>query len=254
MITSISNTQVKQIEKLHKSSRERRRTGCYVVEGLRMFCEVPKDKLERAYVTETFAREHEELLSGTSYELVNDTVIRAMSDTMTPQGVLCVVRQQTWTEKDVAGGCCPFIIALENIQDPGNLGTIVRTAEGAGVTGILMSRDTADIYNSKTVRSTMGSIFRVPFAYTEDIVDAARRMSDNHIKTFGGDLDGTDVYEQDYTGPTAFFLGNEGNGLTDRLKEVLTCRIRIPMLGRVESLNVATAATVLMYETLRQRK
>lgn len=254
MITSTSNPQIKQIEKLHKSARERRITGCYLVEGLRMFSEVPQDKLEKAYVTEAFLREHESMFSGKTYELVSENVFQAMSDTTTPQGVLCIVKQQIWTLETLLDTACPLIIALENLQDPGNLGTIIRTAEGAGVTGVVMSRDTVDIYNSKVVRATMGSVFRVPFVYTEDIIKTACQMKDKGIRTYGGDLQGTDVYEGDYRDATAFFIGNEGQGLTKALRASLMYNIRIPMKGHVESLNAATAATVLMYETMRQRR
>lgn len=253
MITSTANAQIKQIEKLHKSARERKKTGLYLAEGLRMFMEVPAAQMEKAYATERFYEEHRELFAGCDYELVSETVFKEMSDTMTPQGVLMVLRQREGQLQDILQTECPFIIALENLQDPGNLGTIIRTAEGAGVTGIIMSRDTVDIYNSKVVRSTMGSIFRVPFVYVENIIDAAKQMRQMGIHTYGGHLHGDNAYNQNYKEPSAFFIGNEGNGLTRQLTDVLMHRITIPMEGNVESLNAATAATVLMYETLRQR-
>lgn len=253
MITSTANAQIKQIEKLHKSARERRKTGLYLAEGLRMFTEVPAHELKTAYATERFYEEHIELFENRACELVSEAVFQAMSDTMTPQGVLMVLRQKQWQLQDILQADSPFIIALENLQDPGNLGTIIRTAEGAGVTGVIMSRDTVDIYNSKVVRSTMGSIFRVPFVYVEDIVETANQMREIGIHTYGGHLQGTNAYTQNYREPCAFFIGNEGNGLTKQLADVLIHRITIPMMGHVESLNAATAATVLMYETMRQR-
>jgi TrmH family RNA methyltransferase len=147
----------------------------------------------------------------------------------------------------------PLLIALENLQDPGNLGTIIRTAEGAGVTGVIMSKDTVDIYNPKVVRSTMGSIFRIPFCYVEDFVEEMKRLNDSGIVTFSAHLQGTSFYDQNYRKPTAFVIGNEGNGLTDAVSGVTCQKISIPMMGQVESLNAATAATVLMYEAMRQR-
>lgn len=253
MITSMANAQIKQIEKLHKSARERKKAGLYVAEGLRMFAEVPREQLYGAYTTERFYEEHRELFADCNFELVSDAVFKGISDTLTPQGVLMVLKQKQWELADILHADTPFIIALENLQDPGNLGTIIRTAEGAGVTGVIMSRDTVDIYNSKVVRSTMGSIFRVPFVYVEDIIATAVQMKHMGIHTYGGHLHGTDVYAENYREPVAFFIGNEGNGLTVQLADSLMHRITIPMKGHVESLNAATAATVLMYETMRQR-
>ena len=149
----------------------------------------------------------------------------------------------------------PFFMVLENIQDPGNLGTILRTAEGAGVTGILMSRDTVDIFNPKTIRSTMGSVYRVPFLYVEDICEIVWELKNKGICTYAAHLKGTGSYdEQDYTKGTAFLIGNEGNGLTDQLADLADTYIRIPMYGQLESLNAAVASAVLMYETQRQRR
>ncbi len=254
MISSSSNPQIKEIIKLNKSARERKKKDCFVVEGLRMFSEVPEDQLVRVYATEQFYKEHRRMFDGRDYELVAENVFKGMSDTMTPQGVLCIVRQAHWRPEDILGMKNPLIIVLESLQDPGNLGTILRTAEGAGVTGILMSCDTVDIYNSKAVRATMGSVFRVPFAYVEKLPELALHMRELGICSFAGHLKGTDIYAEDYSGATAFFIGNEGGGLSEELTDAACRRVKIPMLGKVESLNAATAATVLMYEALRQRK
>ena len=132
---------------------------------------------------------------------------------------------------------------------------ILRTAEGAGVNGILMSRDTVDIFNPKTIRSTMGSVYRVPFLYVEDICETVRKLKNKGISAYAAHLKGTGSYdEQDYTKGTAFLIGNEGNGLTDELADLADTYIRIPMYGKVESLNAAIASAVLMYEAQRQRR
>ena len=133
------------------------------------------------------------------------------------------------------------------------MGTIVRTAEGAGVTGIIMSSGTVDIYNPKVVRSTMGSIFRVPFMYTEDLPGCIEKLNEKGYMTYSAHLQGKSFYDFDYTKPTVFVMGNEGNGLSDEMCEATNNKILIPMKGMVESLNVATASTVLMYEAMRQR-
>lgn len=253
MITSGSNSQMKQIIKLHKSARERKKTDSYLVEGLRMFLEVPPGQLIKAYATEAFYEAHRSLFADKPYELVGENVFKGMSDTIAPQGILCVVKKAHWQLEELLETEKPLLIALENIQDPGNLGAIIRTAEGAGAAGIIMSRDTVDVYNSKTVRATMGSIFRVPFVYAEDMVQMAKGLQEAGVHTYAGHLQGTDMYAEDYTGATAFFIGNEGNGLTNGLAAAVSNRIRIPMKGKVESLNAAAAAAVLMYEAMRQR-
>ena len=186
---------------------------------------------------------------------MEDRVFKTMSDTMTPQGILAVVRQPVSSLEKLLNDPAPFFMVLENIQDPGNLGTILRTAEGAGVNGILMSRDTVDIFNPKTIRSTMGSVYRVPFLYVEDICETVRKLKNKGISAYAAHLKGTGSYdEQDYTKGTAFLIGNEGNGLTDELADLADTYIRIPMYGKVESLNAAIASAVLMYEAQRQRR
>ena len=148
----------------------------------------------------------------------------------------------------------PLLILVENLQDPGNLGTILRMGEGAGVTGVIMSSNTVDIYNPKTIRSTMGSIFRVPFVYVQDFSDAVSQCKNAGIKVYAAHLDGKNTYlGEDYREGTAFLIGNEGNGLTEDITKQADTLIRIPMQGEVESLNAAIACTILTYEAVRQR-
>lgn len=256
MITSTSNQQIKNLLQLQKKSKVRKEQGIFVVEGVRMFREAPADWIIKTYVSQEFLKKEEaSVLKGREYEIVEDRVFKTMSDTMTPQGILAVVKQPSNNLETLLDASAPFFMVLENIQDPGNLGTILRTAEGAGVTGILMSRDTVDIFNPKTIRSTMGSVYRVPFLYVEDICETVRELKNKGICTYAAHLKGTGSYdEQDYTKGTAFLIGNEGNGLTDQLADLADTYIRIPMYGQLESLNAAVASAVLMYETQRQRR
>ena len=146
-------------------------------------------------------------------------------------------------------------MVLETLQDPGNLGTILRAGEGAGITALVMDESTADIYNPKVIRSTMGSIYRVPFVYVEDLSKACLAMKEKGIRLFAAHLDGAVSYDEaDYTGPCAFLIGNEARGLKDETAALSDCRVKIPMAGQVESLNAAVAASVLMFETARQRR
>ena len=245
--------------KYRKSAKERRKQGVFLVEGIRMFVEIPETWCQEVYMTEDFLERHQGQIPKyllSKLELVAPHVMEAMTDTKTPQGVISVVAQPIYSIEEVCmqkEDSEPLILALENLQDPGNLGTIVRTAEGAGVTGIVMSRETVDIYNPKVVRATMGSIFRVPFCYVENLTDWIASMNVREVGTYSAHLQGTSFYDFDYQKPTIFCIGNEGNGLTDALSQTTMHKIKIPMMGNVESLNAATAATVLMYEAMRQR-
>ena len=256
MIESTANKQVRNLIQLIKKAKVRRETQTFVVEGIRMFREVPKERLVQTYVSENFLekQENHEVLKGIHYEVMTDKVFAAVSDTQTPQGILCVVRQKEYTLEEILKKEHPFLMILENLQDPGNLGTIFRTAEGAGVDGIIMRSDTVDIYNPKTVRSTMGSLYRMPFFYEKDLKDAVKRIKEKKVSVYAAHLKGKQAYYlENYRRGCAFLIGNEGNGLTDELTALADTYIRIPMEGQVESLNAAIAAAVLMYEVKRQR-
>ena len=231
-----------------------------------MFEEVPEERLLEIYVTEHFYKKEKALVdakhkkSSCQLEVLTDTVMNFVSDTKTPQGVLCVVTQENqgekWLEKELTDPeHTPLIMLLDNLQDPGNMGTILRTAEAAGVTGIILSSDCVDVYNPKVIRSTMGSVFRVPFVYVDDVIGVILRMKEHGICTYATHLAGKLAYDEpDYWEPTAFFVGNEGNGLRDQVAELADTYIKIPMAGQVESLNAAIAATVVMFEAGRQRR
>lgn len=253
MITSSTNGQIKNLIKLQKSGKARKEQGVFVAEGLRLFREIPKEQVVKAYVTEEFFEKNKELLQGMDYELVSGAVLKEASDTKTPQGILAVVKMFYHSLEEIQEIKNPCFMVLENIQDPGNLGTIIRTSEGAGVSAILMTEDTVDIYNSKVVRSTMGSIFRMPF-FVLSIEEIFDFLEERNIISYGAHLEGQDFYKENYKISCAFFIGNEGNGLTKETAKRVKKKIKIPMYGQVESLNAAIASTVLMYEAMRQRR
>ena len=284
VITSTGNARIRNVINLKNKAKERREQDLFLVEGIRMFLEAPADRIIQVYLSESFYRKNgknaqvQKLLSACSFELVSDAVFEAMSDTRTPQGVICLIRQFHYRPADLAGNngradltgershndqagngrledTPPLLMVLEDIQDPGNLGTILRTGEGAGVTGILMSAGCVDIYNPKVIRSTMGSVYRVPFAITKDLKGTLEDWKQRGITLYAAHLDGKRSYDlEDYAGPTAFLIGNEGNGLTDDTARLADHYIRIPMLGQVESLNAGVASALLMYEAARQRR
>ena len=262
MITSTSSSQVKHVISLLSKAKERKKNNEYVVEGIRMVSEAPADLLVKIYMSERFQNNNSEYvkelvkkqgISDDSIEIVADNVFDRMSQTQTPQGIMAVVRMKDNSLSDMLSGN-PLLILVENLQDPGNLGTIIRMGEGAGVTGVIMSPNTVDIYNPKTIRSTMGSIFRVPFIYVQDFGEAVSECQKSGVNVYAAHLDGNNTYlGEDYSTPTAFLIGNEGNGLTDDITKQADTLIRIPMEGEVESLNAAIACTILTYEAVRQR-
>lgn len=255
MITSTSNRQMKNLSQLIKKSKVRKEQGLFVVEGRKMFQEVPKAWLKQVYASESFAKENGELLADGKFELVSDAVFKAVSDTQTPQGILCLVEQPSYELSDLMQGEKTHLLILEGIQDPGNLGTMLRTGEGAGITGVIMNRTTVDLFNPKTIRSTMGSIYRMPYVVTDDLAGTVRGLKADGVKVYAAHLKGKMQYDEpDYTGASAFLIGNEGNGLTDEIADLADTYIRIPMCGQVESLNAAISATLLMYEANRQRR
>ena len=261
MITSTANQQVKLLVQLNKKRKLRDERGVFVVEGPKMFREAPKERIEKVYFSETFYEKHKETLTkriqadGLEFEVMQDHIFKTASDTQTPQGVLCIVRQQASDLPTLLRAEKPLLLLLENLQDPGNLGTILRTAEGAGVTGVILSKGCVDLYNPKTIRSTMGSVYRMPVLTVDSISDILPELKKQGVRTYAAHLRGEHFYDQeDFRGKTAFFIGNEGNGLSDELSGQADCLIKIPMQGQVESLNAAMAAGILMYETSRQRR
>ena len=260
IISSESNGQIKEIIKLQKQARERKKTKKFVVEGIKMVQEaINFKKLDKMYVSESAlektAQSIGKKIEKIPYEIVADNVFRQISDTVTPQGVLAVVNMPEYDIKDILSDDRKSWILLDDLRDPGNLGTIFRTAEAAGVTGILLSKDCVDVYNPKVIRSTMGAVFRMPFLYVEDLPEKIKELQKKSIKTYAAHLRGENAYdEEDYTTGCAFLIGNEGNGLRDEVADCADCLIRIPMEGEAESLNAAVAAAVLMFEAGRQRR
>lgn len=266
MITSTSNQQMKQVSALLKKAKERREKKSFVVEGPKMVQEVPVEWLKAVYVSEFFEKnpENQMLLKELEtkckkvqavYEIVADSVFKSVSDTQTPQGIMAIVSMPEYTMKQLLQGEKTHLLILESIQDPGNLGTMVRTGEGAGITGVIMNKTTVDLFNPKTIRSTMGSIYRVPFMVTENLAETMVALKEKGISLYAAHLKGQHAYdEEDYTKACGFLIGNEGNGLTDEIADLADTYIKIPMEGQVESLNAAISATLLMYEANRQRR
>lgn len=284
----LTNAKIKEIQKLTEKSKARREAGLFVIEGPRMFIETPLEWIEEIYVTQRFLdnadsgllgmaegpsidgdsttgsvenshSDHStsirasEMITWMNHEVVTEEQMKKLTDTVTPQGILCVVRQPSYTMEDIINHPGHrLIMILEDIQDPGNLGTIFRTAEGAGASGIIMTKGCADLFNPKVVRSTMGSIYRVPFFVTDDIEQTISLVKNAQIEVFAAHLKGEHFYDEIEYKDAAFLIGNEGRGLKDSTASLADTYIKIPMSGELESLNASMAAGILMYEHNRQ--
>ena len=281
MITSTANQQVKHLIQLQNKAKLRDEEGVFVLEGKKVYDELRKYRpqfLVMTYLSESFykqiAETEPEYLEGVNYEILADNVFKEAAETVTPQGVLAIVKQPKYeleellrknaerypqyiegSEKRAEEGLDDMesplrFIFLENLRDPGNLGTILRTAEGAGMTGVILSKGSVDIFNPKVIRSTMGSIFRVPFLYVEDTLAAMSLLQKYGVKLYAAYLNGSEEYDKiSYAKRSAILIGNEANGLQEETAMAADARVRIPMAGELESLNAAVAAAILMYHT-----
>ena len=262
MITSSGNARVKQVVQWQTKAKERRKDKVFLAEGLKMFEEAPENAILEVYLSQETEQKNKvqtgskiwEKLQRTGYETVSGEVFAKMSDTRTPQGILTVLKQPEYRLEELLKVKKPLFVVLENLQDPGNLGTILRTGEGAGITGVIMNNNTVDIFNPKTIRATMGSIYRVPFLYVSNWEETLEKLHMQGIHIYAAHLKGKTFYDSfSFREPSAFLIGNEGNGLTKETADRAENYLKIPMEGQVESLNAAVAAALLMYEAHRQR-
>lgn len=276
IISSKDNKRIKYIRSLLEKGNIRKKNHQFVVEGIKLVDEA----LEYGKVLEVVCAVslYDELISGdlsgnrllaendknitnyvkkgSSLLVVSDTVFKSISETKTPQGILAVAEMPDYRLLDkgfleqayTKNGKIKLLV-LEDTADPGNLGTIMRTAEAAGVTGVIMGKGTVDIFNPKVVRSTMGSIFRLPFAYEEDLKETIKELKKQGISFYATHLKGEKSYKDiKYSDRSAILVGNEARGLSYDVADLADTYVLIPMQGKVESLNAAVAAALMMYE------
>ncbi|MDF2522545.1 MAG: methyltransferase, TrmH family, group 3 [Clostridiales bacterium] len=260
-ITSSQNPVIKEIKSL-KIRKNREEKQLFFIEGIRFVEEALKEGVaietilfsDRLYET----RGGEDIISQIregDYETYHlpDKLFQEISDTENPQGIIAVVKMKQYKLEEIIDEG-DFFLILDSLQDPGNMGTIIRTADAAGVTGIIISRGCVDIYNPKVLRSTMGSIFHIPFCFSESLPEAIRQLKEQGIKVFAAHLDGKlNYFDADMKCGTAIIIGNEANGISQETAEQSDSFVKIPMPGRSESLNASVAASLLMYEVVRQR-
>lgn len=266
-ITSKENTVIRLTHAIVHTQRRAAKEGLFIVEGLRLaeMAAASDWRIRHALVTEhAMTGERVRVLIDTLVErsvpvaLVTESLFSSVSQTDTPQGILLVMeRRKTSLEllhTGVQTAESPLYIALDRVQDPGNVGTILRTSDAVGASGVILLRGCADVYSSKVVRATMGSLFHVPFALevtAEELIHFAEHEGLAFLAA-ACNAGASTYFAADLRRSMLIVLGNEANGVSEELLRVAK-HIYIPMRGAAESLNVATAATALLYEALRQR-
>jgi TrmH family RNA methyltransferase len=268
-IISPSNNTLKHLKSL-MAKKYREEHHQFIAEGRKMVSEALSSELtvDTVVFSETFAKQQTEtaLHVDADYVLVSaalakgircigttDSVFSSISDTQTPQGVLAVVKEKEYDLEKVIGQTDSFLILLDGVRDPGNLGTILRTVDAADGDGVILINDCVDPYNPKAVRSTMGSIFRVPIFHGINADDVAEKLKQNGYHIVTSHLHGSDVFG--WPGGharTALVIGSESHGVSQQMTDCADSLIKIPMAGGAESLNASVAAGILIYEIFRK--
>ena len=260
LITSKDNRLVKEWRALNEQAKQRRKSGRFAIEGARLCGDALASGLEVSAVLYTAAARGNysavvEALIASAEEAAEITpeLARAMADTANPQGVFCVIKSlDIQLSLDTIDNMGRYGV-LEDIQDPGNLGTMIRTAEAFGLDGLLLSVGCCDVYNPKVLRASMGGVFRLPLAVTEDLPAAIAALQERGMTALACvvDADAEALHRVDMTAGVLCVIGNEGNGLTPATVAVCKKRVTIPMAGRAESLNASMAAGIVMWEMTR---
>lgn len=259
IITSKDNEIIKDIKKL-KEKKYRDENNVYIIEGIKMIEEAIKEnsKIKKIVICEDSmekANSNQKLL----YEIakydciyVSKNVFSVLTDVKTPQGMLAVIEKNNKDNERIDYNQ-DIILILDGIQDPGNLGTILRTADSIGLKQIIVTKDTADAYNNKVVRSTMGAILRIKVIEVNDLKDKLKEIKKNKFKIVVTSLDTENsIYDINYN-KKAIIIGNEANGVNKEIQELADYKVKIPMIGKTESLNASVATGIVLYEYVRQK-
>ena len=257
-ITSKDNELIKHIRKL-KDKKYRDESNEYVVEGVKLVEEAVKEnaKIKQIIACEDTTRTYEIpthiMLEIAKYECisVSDKIFNIITQVTNPQGIMAIIEKNAQNAK--IDYTQDIIVVLDDVQDPGNLGTILRTVDSIGLNQIIVSKGTADAFNSKVVRSTMGAIFRIKIIEVENLAQAIKEMRKHHFKLMVTSLQTKNsIYDIDFN-KKIIVIGNEANGVSKEIQDMADEKAKIPMLGRTESLNASVAAGVVMYEYVRQK-
>jgi len=251
---------VRAVAKLTKRSA-RTETGLFLLEGpqaVREALSYRPEAIVELFATPTAWDKHGDLRQAAAdadvrFEYVTEFVLAAMADTVTPQGVVAVARQTPTSVRDIFAAAPRLVAICEEVRDPGNLGTIIRAADATGADAVVLTGRTVDLYNPKVVRSTTGSLFHLPVSVGGDLADVIERAHAAGLQVVAADVKGDDLLAARAEGvlarPTAWLFGNEAHGLEEPALELADRALRLPIFGRAESLNLATAASVCLYES-----
>ncbi len=255
-ISSKDNKIIKNISKLLSKSKYRKEQGLFVVEGIRLCTDAVRSKasIDTFICTDDALEKYPEAVkeleanSNNSY-VVTPNIFSMLSDTKTPQGVICVVK--ALDNKPQFDKINNKYVLLQNMQDPSNLGAVLRSADALGFSGVILTKDCCDILSPKVCRASMGAVFRVPFIICDDECEFVKEFNKQGKSYAAVVRNGTSITEFKYDGTTLLCIGNEGNGLTADLVSECTYPVTIPMKGNAESLNAAAAAGIIMWEMIR---
>lgn len=256
LIESVQNKLVKKIKSLQQR-KNREKEGLFVVEGVRFVNEIPQSSnILYIAVSHTFQKMNDiSVYEKRSQVFVfSDTVFDTICDTQHTQGIIAICKKNTIALSEYVLNEKGFYILAENIQDPGNLGTMIRTADACNADAVFLSKGCVDLYNAKVLRSTMGSLFHLPIFQNVDFIEYIHHMKQKNIMLFAAHLKAQKYYyNTDFHKGCALVIGNEGKGITNEIAQKCHEFVKIPMVGKAESLNASVAAGVLMYEVVRQR-
>ena len=260
MLDNPRSPRVRAVAKLANRAA-RSETGLFLLEGPQAVAEALTYRPElvvELYATPTALERYTDIAdaaveAGVDVEFVTEQVLEIMADTVTPQGFVAVCHQFPTSVKDIFRGEPRLIAILEEVRDPGNAGTIIRAADAAGADAVILTGRSVDLYNPKVVRSSTGSIFHLPVAVGVTLEDVRDRAREAGLQLFAADIKGTDLLEARNEGlllaPTAWLFGNEARGLSDEDLAKVDRSISVPIYGHAESMNLATAASVCLYES-----
>ena len=258
VISSKDNDLIKHIRKL-KDKKYRDENHEYIIEGVKLIEEAVKENAEIKKVivcddtTRTYEIPTNVMLEIAKYECVyvTEKIFNLITQVTNPQGIMAIVKKNvTNSEIDYSQD---IIVVLDGVQDPGNLGTILRTVDSVGLTQIIVSKETADAFNPKVVRSTMGAIFRVKIIESEDLQETIKQMKKHHFKLMVTSLQtNKSIYDMELN-KRIIVIGNEANGVSKALQDMADEKVKIPMLGKTESLNASVATGIILYEYVRQK-
>lgn len=260
-ITSMKNPLIKEIKSLYRK-KERMKSKSFIIEGIKII----EEAIENSYPIKNIVYTDKLLESKDGPEFfetiknmedliyVPEKIFKEISDTESPQGVLAIASFSFGDMDKLKENQKPSLIFLDKLQDPGNMGTIIRSADAFNLDGIIITDGSVDPYNPKVVRATMGSIFRLPIYYIEDSLSGLNMLKEQGLKVYSTSLEGSlPIYEMEYKNGFILVIGNESTGVSDEIYNLSDSLIRIPMPGKAESLNAGVAASIVMYEAMKQR-